>query len=186
MICGLSLAVWNIPSVSSFPYRVRAAFRYLSVRPQLSLRLLTCVMRRGLFPRFFRISTHSSRFLPTVAAERVTVKSKYQRRMNAMPFVSATTYGRAMLGANKLLLTVLFSDHYFGVQFVKDVGLIPTSMVSCKCGSKMYWCVDTKPPTIDRFSLCAYWDIQEHDREHVAARGVPESIQPEWGITSVN
>ena len=31
----------------------------------------------------------------------------------------------------------------FGVQFFKDVGLIPSSMVCCKCGSQMSWCVGT-------------------------------------------
>jgi hypothetical protein len=66
-----------------------------------------------------------------------------------MPFVPVTTYGRATLGANsaanKLLLAVLFSDPYFGIQFLKDVALIPTSMVS--------WCVDTIPPAIRSVSF---------------------------------
>jgi len=68
-----------------------------------------------------------------------------------MPFVPATTYGRATLGANslanKLLLAVLDRDPYFCGQFLKDVGLIATSMVCCKCGYKMSRCVDTIPPT---------------------------------------
>jgi hypothetical protein len=52
-----------------------------------------------------------------------------------MPFVPATTYWQATVGANsvpnKLVLAVLYSDPYFGIQFLKDVGLIPTSMVCC-------------------------------------------------------
>jgi hypothetical protein len=44
---------------------------------------------------------------------------------------------------NKLLITFLFSDHDIDVQFLKDVGLIPSSMVCCKCGSQMSWCVGT-------------------------------------------
>jgi hypothetical protein len=34
MIWGLRLVIWNIPSVSSFPCGVRAAFRYLCARTQ--------------------------------------------------------------------------------------------------------------------------------------------------------
>jgi hypothetical protein len=140
---------------------------------------------------FFRLSTHSSRFLPSIAAERVTsVKSTFQWRLNAVPFVPAATYGRATLGANSvvnnLLLAVLYSDPYFGVQFVKDVGLIPTRMVC--------WSVDPKCPGVstpnrqphDRFRWCAYWDIDEHDREVAACEGLPQSLQPDRGITSVN
>jgi len=40
--------------------------------------------------------------------------------------------------ANKLFIAFLFSDPDVGVQFFfKDVGLIPSSMVFCKCGSQM-------------------------------------------------
>lgn len=69
-----------------------------------------------------------------------------------MPFVPATTYGHSTLGANsaanKLLLTVLFSDPYFGIQFLNDVGPHSNQHGVMKCGSKMSWCVDTIPPTI--------------------------------------
>jgi hypothetical protein len=63
------------------------------------------------------------------------------------PYVSSTTYGRATLGANvapnKLFITFLFSGDDVRVQFFKDVGLIPNSMVCCKCGPQMSWCVDS-------------------------------------------
>lgn len=37
----------------------------------------------------------------------------------------------------------------------------------------------------DRFRLCAYWDIQEYDREQMAAcEGLPQSLQSDRGITS--
>ena len=99
-------------------------------------------------PHFFRFSTHSSTFLPTMAAERVTsIISPYQRLLNVMPFVPATTYGRATLGAhdvaNELFLAYLFCDTDVGVHFLKDLGLLRSSMVCCKCGCQMSLCFDT-------------------------------------------
>ena len=62
-------------------------------------------------------------------------------------YVPSTTFERALLGAkgvaNKLFITFLFSDPDVGVHFLKDVGLIRSSMVCCKCGSQTYWCEDT-------------------------------------------
>jgi len=56
------------------------------------------------------------------------------------------TYALANLAANgvpnELFIATLFSDYYFGVQFSKYVGLIPSNVVCCKCGSQMSWCVD--------------------------------------------
>ena len=71
----------------------------------------------------------------------------YERRINCKPYVCSTTFGRATLGANgvpnKLFLAFLFSNPDAGVQFLKGAGLIRSSMVCCKCGSLMSWCVDT-------------------------------------------
>ena len=99
-----------------------------------------CCASSVVFLHFYRFSKRSSRFVPAIAAERVTsVISAYQRRLKVMPFVPATIYRRATLGAkgfaNKLLLVALFSDPDVGVQVLKDVGLIPSNMVCCKCGS---------------------------------------------------
>ena len=62
-----------------------------------------------------------------------------QRRLNSKPYFPSTTFGRATLGANgvvnKLFLAFLFSDLDVGVQFLKDVGLIKSCMVCCKCWS---------------------------------------------------
>jgi len=62
------------------------------------------------------------------------------------PYVPSTTYGQATLGAtgapNKLFIAFLFSDDDVGAQFLRDVGLIPNSMVCCKRGSQMSLCVD--------------------------------------------
>jgi len=75
-----------------------------------------------------------------------SIIATYQQRIAAKPYVPATAYGRPTLGANgvpnKLFLVFLLSEHDFGVQFLKDVGLIPSSMVCCSCGSQMSWCVD--------------------------------------------
>jgi hypothetical protein len=65
----------------------------------------------------------------------------YQQRIAAKPYDPATTYGRHTLGAsvvpNKLFLVFLFREHGDGVQFLKEVRLIPSSMVCCSCGLQM-------------------------------------------------
>jgi len=76
-----------------------------------------------------------------------TVISLYQSRLNVVLFVPATTYGCATLGANgvanELFLACLFCDTNVGVHFMKDQGLLCSSMVCCKCGCQLSWCVDT-------------------------------------------
>ena len=71
----------------------------------------------------------------------------YEQRLNSNSYVCSTTFGRATLGANsvsnKLFLAFLFSDPDVGVQFLKNVALIRSSMLCCKCGSQMSWCVHT-------------------------------------------
>ena len=70
----------------------------------------------------------------------------HQQRIAAKPYVPATTYGRPTLGAsgvqNKLFLVFLFSEHDVCVQFLKNVRPIPNSVVCCRFGSQMSWCVD--------------------------------------------
>jgi len=76
----------------------------------------------------------------------ISVIATYQQRIAAKAYVPATTYGRPTLGAsgvrNKLFLVFLFSEHDVGVEFLKDVGQIPSSMACCRCGSQMSWCFD--------------------------------------------
>jgi hypothetical protein len=79
---------------------------------------------------------------------RVTsVIETYQRRLNSKPYVPSMTLARATQGtkgvANTLFLAFLFSKPDVGVQFLKDVGLIRSSMVCGKCGNRMPWWVDT-------------------------------------------
>jgi hypothetical protein len=72
--------------------------------------------------------------------------SSYQQRLITLPSVPATSYGRATLGeegvANKLFLTFVFSDKNVGIDFLKDVALLRSSMVCCVCGCQMSWFVD--------------------------------------------
>jgi hypothetical protein len=78
---------------------------------------------------------------------RVTsVIQTYQQRLYSKPYVPCSTFGRATLGAdsvaNKLFIVFLFSDPDVGVQFLKNVGLIQSSMMCCKCSSQMSWYVN--------------------------------------------
>ena len=76
-----------------------------------------------------------------------SIITTYRQRISAKPYVSSATYGRTTMGPsgvpNKMFITFLFSDHDVGVQFLKFVGLYPSSMVCCKCGWQMTWCVDS-------------------------------------------
>jgi hypothetical protein len=71
----------------------------------------------------------------------------YERHFNSKPYVCSMTFGRSTQGANgvliKLFLAFLISDPYVGVSFLNDVGLVRKSMVCCKYGSQMSWCLDT-------------------------------------------
>jgi hypothetical protein len=64
-----------------------------------------------------------------------TVITQYQRRLINIPYLPATTYGRAALGkdgvANELFLTLLFSD--------KDVGVLRSKVTCNTCGRDMTW-----------------------------------------------
>jgi hypothetical protein len=79
-------------------------------------------------------------FITLMTDIRVTsVIQTYEKRLNSKPYVCSTTFGRATLGAssvsNMLFLSFPFSDPDVGVQFLKDVALIRSSVVCCKCGS---------------------------------------------------
>jgi hypothetical protein len=99
------------------------------------------------FPRSFRFSTLFN--ICTYNGGRTCdfCIIPYQRRLNAMPFVPPTTYGRATPGAigvaNDLFLAYKFCDTNVGIHIMKDLGLLRSSMVCCNCGSQLSWCVDT-------------------------------------------
>jgi hypothetical protein len=81
-----------------------------------------------------------------VVAENIMyTNSRYQQRLITLPSVPATSYGHATLGeeerANKLFITFLFSKKNVGIEFLKDVGLLRSSMVCSVCGCQMSWCV---------------------------------------------
>jgi len=71
----------------------------------------------------------------------------YQQRITQKPHVPSTRFEHTMLGANgvpnNFFIAFLFSDHDVGVRVLKVMGLIPSSMVCCKCGSQTFWCFDT-------------------------------------------
>ena len=52
--------------------------------------------------------------------------------------------------ANNLFLAFLFRCLTFGVHFLKDVGLIRSSMLCCKCRSQIFLCVDTNRKVVYR------------------------------------
>jgi hypothetical protein len=69
-----------------------------------------------------------------------------------LPYVPDTSYGHASLGddgeANKLFLTILFSNTDLGIQFLKYVGLL-RSKVPCKtCGRDVTWCPEPNRRTV--------------------------------------
>jgi hypothetical protein len=103
----------------------------------------------------WNIFSHSSTITPQLADVDNRVIQIYQQRLNSKTYVPSTTFGRATLGAdgvaNKLFIAFLFSDPDVGVQLLKDMGLIQSSMVCCKCGSQMSWCVDTNRNDVYRW-----------------------------------
>ena len=83
-----------------------------------------------------------------MADARVTsIFATFQERISSKQYVPSTTYSWAILGAtgalNNLFIAFMFSDQNVGVQFLKDVRLIPSSRICCKCGSPMSWFVDS-------------------------------------------
>ena len=52
---------------------------------------------------------------------------------------------------NKLFIAFLFSDHDVGVQFLKDVGMIPSSIACCNFGSQLSWYLDSVVKVICRW-----------------------------------
>jgi hypothetical protein len=74
--------------------------------------------------------------------------SHLNKDISKKSYIPSTTYERATLGAsgvpNKLFIAFLFSDHDVGVQFWKDVGLITSNVVCCKCGSQVSWSVEAR------------------------------------------
>ena len=77
----------------------------------------------------------------------------YQERLREMPYLPQTSLRRDSLGycgyANKRSLTFLFSDHAFGLHFLKDVGLFRSKVQCNPCGRYMTWHADPTP--LDRF-----------------------------------
>ncbi|GFG32769.1 hypothetical protein Cfor_10343 [Coptotermes formosanus] len=108
-----------------------------------------------------------------------TIVKECQRRLINMPYVPATTYGRAALGkegvANESFHTFLFSDKEVGVQLLKDVGLLRSKVTCNTCGRDMTWYAE--PNRKDGFR----WAMSEEDTcfrydPHDIVRRVPAHI----------
>jgi hypothetical protein len=141
--------VRTVASVLSVPYSsLCAIFSRLCERQQSNkICMCVCMWVHCCVPSLLRLFTHFSTCLPAMAAERVTsVIFSYQGWLNSTPIVPATTYGSSTLGANgfkcKLFFAFHFSDTDVGVQFLKHVGLLESSILCWKFGSQMYWCFD--------------------------------------------
>jgi hypothetical protein len=83
--------------------------------------------------------------------EKITnVIQEYQDKVREMPFLLKCSFQRDCFGArgdaNKMFLTFLFCDHAIGLQFLKDVGLIPSKVQCNLCGRDMSWHVDASVP----------------------------------------
>ena len=78
-----------------------------------------------------------------------SVISTNQWSLMEMPYVPKTSYRHVSLGddgeANKLFLTFLFSDTDFGIQFLKNMGLLHNKVPCNTCGCYMTWCAEPKP-----------------------------------------
>jgi len=71
------------------------------------------------------------------------VVNEYEKRLQEMPFVPRSSYGRPMLreggGPNRNFLTYVFCDQGFAMQFLKDVGLL-RSKVQCNTRGRDMTC----------------------------------------------
>jgi hypothetical protein len=73
--------------------------------------------------------------------ETYKLRPKYKLCFPSRAFWQATLVANGV--AYNLFLAYLFRYLAFGVHFLKDVGLIRSSMLCCKYGSQMFRCVDT-------------------------------------------
>jgi hypothetical protein len=73
-----------------------------------------------------------------------------EKRLQGMPFVPRSLYGRAMLredgGPNKIFLTFLFCDQAIAIQFLKDMGLLRSKVQCNTCGRDMTWSAEPHIP----------------------------------------
>ena len=71
------------------------------------------------------------------------VVREYEKRLQEMPYVPRSSYGRGMLpengGTNKIFRTFLFCNQATALQFLKDVGLLRSKMQCNTCGRDMTW-----------------------------------------------
>jgi len=78
------------------------------------------------------------------------ITSEYEARLAACPYVPTCSYGRRMLredgDPNRLFLAYLFCDDSNAIQYLKDRGLLRSTMKCNSCGRDMTWSAD---PTVN-------------------------------------
>jgi hypothetical protein len=78
------------------------------------------------------------------------VIKEYQYKLREMPYAPKTCFQRHSPGycgdANTPFLTFLFSEQSTGIQFLKDVRLIPIKVQCNSCGRDMTWYVEANVP----------------------------------------
>jgi len=93
---------------------------------------------------------HVLSFTRKIVPKLCEVVSEYEKRLQEMPFVPRSSYGRQMLredgGQNSNFLTYLFCDNGFGMQFLKDMGLLRSKAQCNNCGRDMTWSVEPSIP----------------------------------------
>jgi hypothetical protein len=114
-------------------------------------------LRSGLSPLFRGFVQFLFHLKHRRGPERLTaVVSPHQRRLTAMPFVPATTYGCATLGADgvasKLCLAFLFGNRYVRVQFLNMWGFFGA-----------LWCVVTAVPKCPGASIILARTVSDGD-----------------------
>ena len=133
---------------NSWPYEIFIAFppsppgfalHFVIFEPDASIALvfaLSAVLALGAMQLCVWNYFNCTSTTPMADIRVTSVIETYQRRLNSKPYVPSTTFGRATLGtngvANKLFLAFLFSDPDVGVQFLKDAGLMISSIMCCK------------------------------------------------------
>jgi len=91
------------------------------------------------FNKYFPIIKLTADISVTSVIETYKLRPKYKLCFPSRVFWKATLGANVV--ANNLFLPFLFRYFAFGVLFLKDVGLIRSSMLCSKCGYQMFWCV---------------------------------------------
>ena len=89
-------------------------------------------------------------FRVTMVEHIVSVLNEYEERLRRCPHVPRFSYGRPMLrdegGPNRYFLNYLFCDQSVVIAFLKDIGLLQSTMLCNTCGRDMTWSAASNIP----------------------------------------